>query len=183
MTNVLVGIIGVILFIGLAIAGALFLGPQFKKAQINSKAMAITQMATQIAQASTLYRTERGVPLAARVPVSTLKDEGYLAAVPLNPYVDQGGLPFRMLYSGDLESSAFYADLILVSMGSAEEAEEVCRAIRRQVSGSESVEELPMEEGPSVALMATETIGCFRMHDVGIYGEAEPHSYVVYSKV
>jgi len=41
MSNVLIGIIGVILFIGLALAGALFLGPRFQESTNNSRGSAV----------------------------------------------------------------------------------------------------------------------------------------------
>lgn len=56
MSNVLIGIIGVILFIGLALAGALFLGPRFQDSTNNSKAAAVVQTMTQLANASNMYR-------------------------------------------------------------------------------------------------------------------------------
>ena len=49
MSNVLIGIIGVILFIGLALAGALFLGPRFQAATISSKASATVVMPAALA--------------------------------------------------------------------------------------------------------------------------------------
>ena len=43
MSNVLIGIIGVILLIGLVLAGALFLGARFQAAADNSRASASVQ--------------------------------------------------------------------------------------------------------------------------------------------
>jgi type II secretory pathway pseudopilin PulG len=63
MSNVLIGIIGVILFIGLALAGALFLGPRFQDATVNSKASAAHQAMAQMTHAANLYALQEGKPL------------------------------------------------------------------------------------------------------------------------
>jgi hypothetical protein len=64
MSNVLIGIIGVILFIGLALAGALFLGPRFQAATNDSKAAAMIQAVSQITHARSLWTLENGAPYA-----------------------------------------------------------------------------------------------------------------------
>jgi hypothetical protein len=183
MTNVLIGIIGVILFIGLALAGAFYLGPRFQQASNNSKAMSLAQMETQITAAISLKRNEDGVPLVARASVGSLSDGGYLKALPFNPFVGQGGLPFRALYSGDLTSSGYYADVVIASMGSAVGTSDVCRALNRQTNGTEEVPELASSEGTSIRSVVTRTAGCFRMHKEGIYGEAAGNDYVAYAKI
>src|SRR3546814_7999702 len=60
MSNVLIGIIGVILFIGLAIAGALFLGPRFQESTNNSSASASVQAVSQIASAANMFEVQEG---------------------------------------------------------------------------------------------------------------------------
>ena len=60
MSNVLIGIIGVILFIGLALAGALFLGPRFQESTNNSRASAAVQAVAQVASAANMYRVQEG---------------------------------------------------------------------------------------------------------------------------
>lgn len=81
MSNVLIGIIGVILFIGLALAGALFLGPRFQEASQNSKASAAVQAVNQIANAANMYQVQEGKPLGT-TEMSVLKDRGYLKSIP-----------------------------------------------------------------------------------------------------
>jgi hypothetical protein len=63
MSNVLIGIIGVILFIGLALAGALILGDDFRNASSSSKAAAIMNGVGQISDAANMYRLKMGAPL------------------------------------------------------------------------------------------------------------------------
>lgn len=183
MTNVLIGIIGVILFIGLALAGAMFLGPRFQQATNNSKAMSITQMETQITAAISMKRSEDGVPVVARTAVRDLSETGYLKTLPMNPYIGEGGLPFRMLYSGDLVSPYFYADIVFVTIGQADGTEDVCKAINKQVTGDETIPLMPASATTSIQSMVVRNTGCFRMHGNGIYGEAAGRDFVVYAKI
>ena len=60
MSNVLIGIIGVILFIGLALAGALILGEDFRSASNDTKAAQISQTIHQIASAASMYEVKTG---------------------------------------------------------------------------------------------------------------------------
>jgi hypothetical protein len=60
MSNVLIGIIGVILFIGLALAGALILGDDFKSASSSSQGAAIMSQLKQASDAADMYRLKTG---------------------------------------------------------------------------------------------------------------------------
>src|SRR3546814_12329191 len=86
--------------------------------------MLLAQMAAQISAAASLSETETGREIAARSSVSNLVISGYLRTLPINPYLDEGGYPFRVLYSGDLMSSgAGLADIVFVSIGSSRSEE------------------------------------------------------------
>ncbi len=60
MSNVLIGIIGVILFIGLALAGALILGDDFRSASSSSKAAASIAQGRQIVNALSMHDLKTG---------------------------------------------------------------------------------------------------------------------------
>ena len=60
MSNVLIGIIGVILFIGLAIAGAVFLGDDFMTASASTQAAAAMQQVSQTQAAVGMWRLKTG---------------------------------------------------------------------------------------------------------------------------
>ncbi len=60
MSNVLIGIIGVILFIGLALAGALILGDDFRSARIDSEAVTNVQRVSQLSNAISMFQTRTG---------------------------------------------------------------------------------------------------------------------------
>lgn len=89
MSNVLIGIIGVILFIGLALAGALFLGPKFQDATISSKASSWSQGQAQIAAAVNMKETAEGMRVESTTDTNTLisglVNERYLKSIPVNP--------------------------------------------------------------------------------------------------
>lgn len=82
MSNVLIGIIGVILFIGLALAGALFLGDRFSDTKTESDVASISTAMQQVADAMNLYRLENGVQDIKNQKADFLKAGNYLANVP-----------------------------------------------------------------------------------------------------
>jgi hypothetical protein len=84
MSNVLIGIIGVILFIGLALAGALFLGPRFQEATLNSKASSVMSGVKQVADAVELMKVNTGAPYVKSGQSTFLVSGGYLKASPVN---------------------------------------------------------------------------------------------------
>ena len=95
MSNVLIGIIGVILFIGLALAGALILGDDFRTAGASSKAATIVQGLQQTAIAYNMNTIRTGAPIPSSQGaniVSTLIANKRLKVAPINPVrTDAGG--------------------------------------------------------------------------------------------
>jgi len=129
MSNVLIGIIGVILFIGLALAGALFLGPRFQESTNNSKAAMAVQGVSQIASAIQLRNLNEGSSLPSSASIQTdLVNAGYLKAVPKNPsgtastYLADGG-------GGQTSSPIVYIIMPLAVEGG---AKEICAAAVKQ---------------------------------------------------
>jgi len=149
MSNVLIGIIGVILFIGLALAGALFLGPRFQESTNSSKAAAISAAIAQSANAVHLYEANEGK----RIVVGDyplMMEMGYMKTRPYEAYV-------RDVDGGSLDGSK--VDMIMISstMNPSFASDEICRAYNRQVgsSGSDAVQSLPTAP-------MTMRNGCFR---------------------
>jgi len=101
MSNVLIGIIGVILFIGLALAGALFLGDRFSNSRTQSEAARYMSEGSQISKAYEMFRLNEGAYPDGEPAVTTgeyaglgvndtdrrkliqLKKSGYLKSIPL----------------------------------------------------------------------------------------------------
>jgi type II secretory pathway pseudopilin PulG len=125
MSNVLIGIIGVILFIGLALAGALFLGPRFQESTNNSRASAAVQAVSQVANAANMYRVQEGKTdytlttgaTAAANPADLVVNQ-YLKSIPSNP--SGGAIP-------SLTRNTGFVSIDLVTNGAA-----VCDAINKQ---------------------------------------------------
>lgn len=174
MSNVLIGIIGVILFIGLALAGALFLGPRFQESTQNSKAAAIVQNISQIAHASSMYEMQEGRPLLASNFLTngrTLVDAGYLKSLPTNPIngdqyntVDRNG--------GD---AATPVKVVFTSLGNDSFAKNVCRSIER-MSGSTTVEADMATTSFGARVDARKRVGCLNNQDYpgGMYQAYAP---------
>lgn len=96
MSNVLIGIIGVILFIGLALAGALFLGDRFSSSRTQGEAARYMSEGSQISKAYEMYRINEGAyPTGLKADGSAydttetkarlveLKEKGYLKQIPV----------------------------------------------------------------------------------------------------
>ncbi len=131
MSNVLIGIIGVILFIGLALAGALFLGPRFQQSTQASRASAAVQATAQVASAMNMYRAVEGTDYAG-TGFDDLVTAGYLKAVPSNP-TGTGDFDVGSVSDGNGSSRP----VVLMRLGT--DAEAVCKEINKQTSGNESI--------------------------------------------
>jgi hypothetical protein len=156
MSNVLIGIIGVILFIGLALAGALFLGPRFQEATINSKASAEISQVHQFASAISLFEVQEGEQydtskLSRLIP-------GYLKSLPVNTNgSNQAG--YNVLGT---------TRLAYMNLGYDGKDKAICEAIQRQLSGDPQV---PVQSGDVVPSKA------------GCYTDAAKDTYTVYERI
>lgn len=163
MSNVLVGIIGVILFIGLALAGALFLGPRFQEATMNSKASATVQAVQQIVNAIELRNVSTGaLTTAAPDSLSKLSSEGWLKAVPTNP---SGG---EAIFLHDATASTTGpAHIVAAMLPRASSSKALCEAVARNVGSVTTDAELGMPMKP---------VGC-------AYASGDPLYFLVYATV
>ncbi|AXK44115.1 hypothetical protein [Erythrobacter aureus] len=84
MSNVLLGIMGTILFIGLALAGVVFIGPEFMDTKIDAEASGYLNQRSQIAYAIESYASENGkLPLeAGKEPIDLLVEKKFLTRAP-----------------------------------------------------------------------------------------------------
>ncbi len=168
MSNVLIGIIGVILFIGLALAGALFLGPRFQESTNNAKAAAVAQSVSQIAHAANLYAANEGSSYIS----STSENSGvdgliagkYIKSRPTNPVVSRMGVQYGGIVlsgSGVFAGRGEYAVMPLSDgePGEDSDAVRVCRAIAQQngqavpADGSAPKAATPQDVGRNVGCM------------------------------
>lgn len=158
MSNVLIGIIGVILFIGLALAGALFLGPRFQESRNLSIASADMQVMQQIANATNLYATNENGTIPDNVAVSASSDlviKGYLKAAPVNPDGSGGGSYIAPYTSNGRQYIRIYY-----------QSKAVCDAFRKQAD--------PTDTGAVLTYLdPARQVGCF-------YSTAFGGGYAVY---
>lgn len=172
MSNVLIGIIGVILFIGLALAGALFLGPRFQEATTNSKASALVQGASQIAHAAAMFTIQEGEPFE-RTHRLDLTGKGYLKTYPTNPVNPTYGYTF--VDSNGLIQDGTKAQIIMVMLDMDAIGTSVCKSATRQITGSDTI--------PTIASMAdvSTPTGCFQPSR-GI-GALRADRYYIYASI
>jgi type II secretory pathway pseudopilin PulG len=155
MSNVLIGIIGVILFIGLALAGALFLGPRFQESTQNSKASAAIQAVSQISHAANLYRLNEGTDLPVGA-INELKDKGYLKSIPTF-----GDAPLYQLAPDGCAGCANPKSIgvVFVLSGDAS-ARKLCEAVMRQVGGLPAGQDYNPPGEILVTTIARRSTGC-----------------------
>ncbi len=176
MSNVLIGIIGVILFIGLALAGALFLGSRFQESTNNSKASSIVQAVAQVSSAVNMRDVMTGTrmnPSGPPADVDLLVSEGYLRSIPTNAG-RSGTRPVLMMAAGSGNDAA-PASHVVMGIG---DSERVCEAIARQTNtpapSSEVFVEAASMPGVSGCIRASNSNGAMGF----VKGE-----FVVYSRV
>jgi len=160
MSNVLIGIIGVILFIGLALAGALFLGPRFQESTNNSKASAAVQAVSQAASALNMYRAQEGRQYT-QYTLDDLKTANYLKSIPVNP-VHAPYFPIVTSLNGDqVFTSADYVVMGLSPSGENQTVTDaVCLAIAKQTGQvPSSTTTVPSGTKPPL----TATAGCIAL--------------------
>lgn len=130
MSNVLIGIIGVILFIGLALAGALFLGPRFQESTNNSRASAIIQRISQTASAANMYEVQEGSRIAGDTAgITTLVSKGYMKSAPPTDSTVNRIIPINASGGVTGDPAFIIADLTGAN------AKATCEAIERQSGG------------------------------------------------
>jgi hypothetical protein len=132
VSNVLIGIIGVILFIGLALAGALILGDDFRSSTNDTKAATVTQGLAQLAQAVSMSNLKTG-----RLVVSQGVSPGnaliprFLKSVPYNP-ISRENLAVLVEAGGGVNGGPATTAAMLLGETSNKEARAVCESIQRQ---------------------------------------------------
>lgn len=125
MSQMFIGIIGIVVVIGLAIAGAVYFGDQFQQSKTKSRAAAAVAGTSQVAHAATLaYATDGSVLTAAADVTAQLVTPGYLKSIPSNPVVSANG-PKLMTAAGVVASGN--AEVAVMDLGSA--ADTVCTQI------------------------------------------------------
>lgn len=152
MSNVLIGIIGVILFIGLALAGALILGDDFGSASSQSKATVVVSMLQQTASGLEMYSVKTG-----RTVPEFMQINGNPDLIPR--FVKQN---WTDPTTGRSAVVRIFGEGMYVTVSGQSEA--ICKSINETMSGSATVPRLDFsEETPTPAGAG----GCFEANASG----------------
>jgi len=175
MSNVLIGIIGVILFIGLALAGALILGDDFGTASNSAKAATAVSNLNQVAQAAGMYQLKTGTAYSQN-PIEGLAPR-FLKVTALKPVTEFGIIDFRGQngFPAGAGNPAYSAGM---GAGTTPKNMAICNEINQIVG-------IPAESdgGPPFASSVTRDMGCFRIR--GSYGEISSNGgyLVIYKRI
>ncbi len=156
MSNVLIGIIGVILFIGLALAGTLILGDDFRSSKADSRASAAIQTMTQVANAANMHRVKigsapNGGTLGGLVP-------RFLKSVPINP--TGGKAPDMHSASSNYTGAAVFSVMEIADANA-------CKSINQQLGTSDTV--------PTLNDYPAWQAGCYRQGTARGFNTAGTH--------
>ncbi len=130
MSNVLIGIIGVILFIGLALAGALILGDDFKTANSGTRAAAILSQGRQIQHALSMYYIKTGSPLPYTISGARTTTSDLMPRF-LKPFSNEFNWHFHSINGAAFASTEFIQD---------EQSRLTCLEVQRQAGIISDVE-------------------------------------------
>ncbi len=156
MSNVLIGIIGVILFIGLALAGALILGDDFRTSSSASKAAAVSQNLRQIAAAVSMYELRTGRTMIASDDNKSLLQPRFLSSYPRNNPVNGG--TYRINDATANEHPGMPVAMVITPIGADSRARDACVAIEEQ-AGNGAPDMSPKSDF-GVVVRARPTVGC-----------------------
>jgi hypothetical protein len=147
LSNVLIGIIGVILFIGLALAGALILGDDFKAASRDSKVTNLIAKMQQMANGLDMYNIKTGRQFPAMV--SIYGDTTIVPRYIKEPYSEPegGGGPIIYIYAGQRY-------LVLGAL-----SEAMCKGINLNLNGNEIIPDVPQTTTPVGSMGCMSTTG------------------------
>lgn len=122
MSQMLIGILALVLVIGLALAGASYFGDDVLASRAKSRAAAVVSATSQVANAVSVRYAEMGgtVPVTADIS-ATLVTPGYLQGIPIDP-IGSGNSPRLMTASGSATSGM--AEIAVLDLGA--DAEPVC---------------------------------------------------------
>ncbi len=170
MSNVLIGIIGVILFIGLALAGALILGDDFKSSNNESKVAATAAQLQQLTAAINMYNIKTGTQLTPnqyRVGAGSVLIPKYLKNSPVNAL---GGRSIYLLDNNggsSSETSNNPAYIAVAQLPRSRESEEICKTVSRQFG---------TEPHNHYTSMPNSNFGCG-------YSSNDPLYWILYNKI
>jgi len=169
MSNVLIGIVGVILFIGLALAGASFFGPITSDSIAQAKANTVINALGSTASAISIRNRELEMATGASANADFLSPD-YIDEAPRNPV--SGSSVALTSSSGSTTSGP--ARYVVTGLGTDRQAVDVCRFVNSAAGNGDA-------PGDVSVLVADRSSGCgVKASLIGPYG---PGEYVAYQKI
>ena len=162
MSNVLIGIIGVIFFIGLALAGASYVGALVTDGTTQRNSAQIVMSLQQTASAVKIYnvRNRRWVPNAFTA-VDTMITANIMKSRPTNPTLP-GGYPMVVDINGQLTTNR--PSYVIMYLGQSESARDACIEVELQNGNTDRTDPLVMQQQIGFLARANTTRGgCARM--------------------
>jgi len=149
MSNLIIGVIGVILSIGVAVAGASFLGANFTNSRVRTDATAGMETLARVAAAVQVRDRERELATSATSTLADILVPAYLEDMPANPF---GGPSLFLLGDGGATTgpAAFVAMKVVGG-----NADSICDSISKQGLGPAVA---PTASWPTPA----RSVGCFK---------------------
>lgn len=166
MANVLLGIVGIVLFVGLSLAGASYFGPLTSDAMTEARASGLIQTLSTTAKAVNVRNREQETMTSASANTSELAPD-FLEETPVNP-VTAGAV---MLVTDAGVSSTGIARFVASKLPT--EQAEMCSYINRQGGGSATV--------PYVTTMPQQVVGCARASSA--MGAFAAGDYIAYMSI
>lgn len=185
MSNVLIGILAIVLFMVVAIGSAIFLGPQFDDAQSMGAASSAIQAVSEVATGVNTFRMATGYTYGAGLEsAQRLVDAGVLRRVPENPVISGrapqiiGANGNDFLQSSAAEQAVWVPRVVVMSLGADRLA---CTHVMRML-GHISGEALVSESAVTPLVGSNDrTAGCFRASQGGTGVAA--NDYVAFARI
>lgn len=182
MSQILLGLVGVVIFIGLALAASVLFGDQFRQSTATSRAAAMVQAATQLSHAASLFNLQSGQVLQANDLPAVLVSGNYLAGVPRNPMLSDADFFLRRRSNVGSSGVTGNADIVLTRLGSGGASSlewRVCRQIELQAGATGSI---PDVTAVDVTGVAVRPFGCFRTPSAVAAAGFAANDYYAYAR-
>jgi hypothetical protein len=151
MSNVIIGIIGVILFIGLAAAGATILGSDFMQASASTRAATVVAHLQQYSQAVNVLRVRRAITVQSSVGTNNALEE-----VPVNP-IGPGSAYVAANRTG---GSTGDIGTVFTDLGNSKMARDTCFEIETQAGNTNAAAVVDASTRYDERVIAAPRVGC-----------------------
>lgn len=187
MSNVLIGIIGVILFIGLALAGALILGDDFRSSSNSAQAAALMSQMKQAADAAEMFKLKTGSAYVPAIETNFLVPR-FLKVPAVNPtYLARNDSMY--LYKVEFNNNIFVDNFreptlagkwLMAAIG--QEGDERAAAICREIAQTYGQSDIVSYAG-NTDPYPTAASGCILGYSGGPFGTGSRNWYIAYMRI